>query len=115
MKNLLIITALLTTTVQAKSPADDGYITFFVQTETSEPKLKACDDALKACDVVVHQLTEKTELQSQLIDNLTTQLKGKTLHEQELEDSLSAWYRDPWLTIGLGIAAGALGAAALRR
>ena len=77
--------------------------------------IASCEDQLQACDTAVEKCRETVKAKNEAIELCNLALKQSIEQNKVQEviidnqsDQLSAWYRNPWVTIPLGIAAGVL-------
>lgn len=71
-------------------------------------QLEQCDDVVEKCKKTVEAKNKAIELCNLALTQSIEQTKTQEVIIENQADKLSAWYRNPWVTIPLGIAAGVL-------
>lgn len=70
----------------------------------------ACEEALGAAGRAIDSLLKLTQEQDVLITGMKQDLISKQIYVEDLQAENRSWYRNPWITIPIGVGLGALGA-----
>lgn len=66
----------------------------------------SCKDVISACDRALTAKDAQIEARDKTISDLKVMSKKQADELQSATDKLGAWYRSPWLYLGLGLAGG---------
>lgn len=69
----------------------------------------SCEDVEAACNAAVDQLTRDIDVKNLVISDLTSQNLHLTEQYNDIKQSESAWYHNPFILTALGFAFGVMG------
>lgn len=70
--------------------------------------LEKCDKALSACDSALEARNKEIKICNLALMQAVNKAETLNIQVKERESELSAWYRNPFIMITLGIVAGAI-------
>lgn len=70
--------------------------------------LKACDEALTACEKTVDAKNKQIKLCDLALKRATDSAAFNRVQYEKAQEKLDAWYRNPYVMFGLGLAAGVI-------
>lgn len=67
---------------------------------------ETCNSVLEKCDKALQETKKSLEISDLAVQTLRNQNQDLVVQVKELESSNSAWYKNPFLMIGLGLVVG---------
>ena len=74
----------------------------------ADPARPSCDEVLKACDSALEARKLELGLSNTALLQRDGQVNDLKVQLKDTQDSLNAWYRNPYIMIGLGLLTGAV-------
>lgn len=81
---------------------------------TPKPKV-TCEQIISACDKALAERDKEIDLSGQTIKGLQGQNATLIKNNDSLRGSMGAWYRNPFVTVILGVAVGGIGYSLLKK
>ena len=79
------------------------------------PVVKHCDRLIKQAGEIIMQQNKQLKMQDLLIDDIMADRQKLFVRSIELEEANNKWYKNPFITVGLGILVGGSAALVLGR